>query len=332
MHSVPFYWKARKAWYINLEVDGKKTKRKLGNTKAEAFERYRTDFAQTSARDPAFLEIAEKWLKFNKKRYDQKQCSGLWLKRITGTIKRFITAHAGIRSSEVTPGLLYEWLEGRKPGYERTELATVKQCIRWAYEAGHLSNNPLEFLKLPTGKHETRDRVLTLADHRQLCRHASPALKRLLRVAWFTGSRPGELRGLKWSDLDAAGGRAVLDAHKTARKTGKPRVIYFPARVRRMLELLPRESEFVFLNTHGRPWTKDALVCAFRRLRKASKLQAVAYDYRHTWITRALMEGVDIATVAELAGHSDTAMVAKVYSHLDKQREHLSNAVDRVGA
>ena len=149
---------------------------------------------------------------------------------------------------------------------------------------------------------------------------------------WFTGSRPGELRGLKWSDLDAAGGRAVLDAHKTARKTGKPRVIYFPARVRRMLELLPRESEFVFLNTHGRPWTKDALVCAFRRLRKASKLQAVAYDYRHTWITRALMEGVDIATVAELAGHSDTAMVAKVYSHLDKQREHLSNAVDRVGA
>jgi hypothetical protein len=55
-----------------------------------------------------------------------------------------------------------------------------------------------------------------------------------------------------------------------------------------------------------------------------------AYLCRHGFGTRAILEGVDAATVAELMGHSSLEMIAKVYVHLADQHQHLREAVDRV--
>jgi site-specific recombinase XerD len=55
----------------------------------------------------------------------------------------------------------------------------------------------------------------------------------------------------------------------------------------------------------------------------------VAYAYRHSYATRALMNGTDLATVAELLGHGDLKMLGQHYGHLDKQKEHLKRAAAR---
>jgi site-specific recombinase XerD len=43
-----------------------------------------------------------------------------------------------------------------------------------------------------------------------------------------------------------------------------------------------------------------------------------------------VLNGVDLATLAELLGHKDLKMIAEHYGHLEQQPEHLLNAVAKV--
>ncbi|MBS0206937.1 MAG: tyrosine-type recombinase/integrase [Planctomycetes bacterium] len=55
--------------------------------------------------------------------------------------------------------------------------------------------------------------------------------------------------------------------------------------------------------------------------RQAPKL--CLYLFRHAWMTRMLMGGVDPITVSILAGHVDTSMLARQYQHLAHDADHL---------
>ena len=65
-----------------------------------------------------------------------------------------------------------------------------------------------------------------------------------------------------------------------------------------------------------------------RRLReKLPHLKGVvAYCYRHTFATEALVNGVGVAQVAELLGHTSTEMVSTHYGHLTEKVAHLREA------
>jgi integrase len=59
-------------------------------------------------------------------------------------------------------------------------------------------------------------------------------------------------------------------------------------------------------------------------------LKAIAYGYRHGFATDALANGVPDAQVAELLGHSGTAMLHKHYSHLTARSQVLREALGKV--
>jgi integrase len=56
----------------------------------------------------------------------------------------------------------------------------------------------------------------------------------------------------------------------------------------------------------------------------------VPYGYRHGLATDALASGVADAQVAELLGHSGTAMLHRHYSHLTARTQVLQAALGRV--
>jgi integrase len=56
----------------------------------------------------------------------------------------------------------------------------------------------------------------------------------------------------------------------------------------------------------------------------------VAYGLRHTFATDAMANGVPDAQVAELLGHSGTAMLHKHYAHLTARAKALREALGRV--
>jgi integrase len=56
----------------------------------------------------------------------------------------------------------------------------------------------------------------------------------------------------------------------------------------------------------------------------------IAYGYRHSFATDALAKGVPDTQVAELLGHSGTAMLHRHYSHLTARAKTLREALNRV--
>ena len=123
----------------------------------------------------------------------------------------------------------------------------------------------------------------------------------------------------------------VFKEHKTAKRTGKPRVIYLtPAMVeltRRLMEKYPEGPLFRGPRSK-RGFTRNGVRCRFRDLRQKLPHLAgvISYTMRHSFATQALVNGVGIAHVAELMGHVDTSMVSQHYAHLAGNVQHMREA------
>ena len=66
------------------------------------------------------------------------------------------------------------------------------------------------------------------------------------------------------------------------------------------------------------------------RLCREVGVKAIPYGYRHTFATDALAQGVPDAQVAQLLGHSSTAMLHKHYAHLGSKARAMADALKRV--
>ena len=114
----------------------------------------------------------------------------------------------------------------------------VFRLFSWATEQGLLTNNPLKGLKRE--KPETKRRCLTEAEYCSLLRGARRPFRLLLWALMETGARPSELRRLQWNE--AKENRFVIEKHKMAKKTGKPRVIFMTERLQRHIAQLKKRS------------------------------------------------------------------------------------------
>jgi integrase len=131
--------------------------------------------------------------------------------------------------------------------------------------------------------------------------------------------------------VDWTGATVVLRHHKTANK-GKCRVIYLTAEA---LGILQQQRErygsgHLFRGRGGRPFQKQSITNRMLRLQRRLGIKATAYGFRHSFATDALANGVPDAQVAELLGHSGTAMLHKHYSHLTARAKALRDALGRV--
>ena len=325
MANQPFYWKAKDAWYLWTWQNGKRVRVHLAKTKSEAIARWRL-MSDTSA-DPYFETVANQWLIRQVSRLKRREVSKAWVERIARTIKAFVSANKGLRCSSLTPNVATRWLGDCEASYEHSEVSTLKRILRWAVEEKLIPSSPLESMRLSKGKR--RMVILSIDEHRRLTRGSSPEFRSLLWFAWWTGCRPSELRSLEWSHISADCTYAKLTEHKNARKTSKPRVIYFPPNAVALLRR-NRGKGPVFLNAKSRLWTKNAVVCRMKRLKEKTGIDATAYAYRHSYVTRALERGVSVADVAELVGTS-IEIISRNYAHLELGKQRLLDLAKVVG-
>jgi integrase len=157
-------------------------------------------------------------------------------------------------------------------------------------------------------------------------------MRRLVIALKHTGARPCELSRLRWRDVDFARSVAVLAHHKSAKKTGKPRIIVLGAVVMKLLNWLrrgtsPDADAHVFLNSRGRPWTASSLSQTLDRLRQRGLNAGVFYGMRHRFATNAVKAGTNTRVLASLLGHARTNMLevytATVGSDLDLLQREL---------
>jgi len=239
---------------------------------------------------------------------------------------------------EVKPFHVTKWLDEhpRWIGGRRHAVIAVKRAFSWADQQGILSPSPVRTLKAERVKRRTRvltkseiDEILSAIRDRQF--------REFMQAMLETGCRPSEVARVTAANVDLAMGVWAFGDHKTAKKTRKPRVVYLtPAMVELSRKLIAEyPTGPLFRGPRGKAaFTRQNIRCRFRRLReKLPHLSHfVCYNVRHTFATNALVNGVGIAQVAELLGHSSTEMVSQVYGHLAGQIAHLREAAVRASS
>lgn len=217
---------------------------------------------------------------------------------------------------------------GNSPTTVRDTLAAVQTVFGWAVRHDLLTENPLQGYEKPRGR--TRNRIITPGEFQALLRHSDVRFRQVLLCLRLTGCRPVELRTLTWSWIDLENGFWILPDHKTItrQQEPRPRIIPLPPSVWNLCRYLARRphdpSDFVFLNRHGQPYTKDCFCRKMARVRDRAGIerkageQLVLYSARHTYATDAAGKVSDIE-LAELMGQTDTRTTRR-YVHLNALR------------
>lgn len=329
MPSEPFYWQEKDGWYLwTRTIENKRKRVFLAKKRKDAFTKWKSRSESHELGDASFSYVAREWLLRQKARCERREVSKEWLARVDRTVEAFSKANPSIKCSRITPTVALGWLDNPSVSYEQTQVSTLKQILKWAVDNRMIGSSPIAGLRLSKGKR--REVLITIEEHRRLVAASiSPRIRAILWFAWWTGSRPSELRSLTWQQLNDDCTRATLKEHKTAKQTDRPRIIYFPHLASVLLRKYRRPSGLVFLNSHGSPWTKDALVRVMDRLRKKTGLSPTPYAYRHSYITRALEQGHNTADVAELVGTS-IEVISRNYAHLDKSKQRLGDIAKSV--
>jgi integrase len=200
----------------------------------------------------------------------------------------------------------------------------IKTLFRWARDIGLLAINPMHG---KTGPWRIRDRArgLTPEEYHAIMGDSklNDYFKEVLEFLWRTGARPGEIAKIEARHLDAHKDIVRLQPteHKTGTKTGKQRELIMPpdlmARLRAYAVERPKGP--LLLGIRGRPWNQGLLSKTFSRTKKRLGLpdDSVLYLARHSFVTRVLNSGTDLALAAKLVGHANAEVIQRTYYHPD---------------
>lgn len=255
-----------------------------------------------------------------------------WYKGHIENFLKFLGDNSSIPATNLKPFHVSEWVDSNPTWgdtYKGGAIVAIKRVYNWAIELGYADINPIARLKKPQAKR--REIYMEPGDFTQILSRLCPSdpFRDLLEFVWYTGCRPQEVRHIEPRHVDMVHERIVFPAEESKGKRAK-RIIYLHGRaweITKRLLLEETSGGKLFKNNRGTPWTKYAICNRFHRISKAMGKRMFCYAARHGFGTRKLIQGHDHLTVAALMGHTDGSMLAKVYSHVDKDTEHLRRAL-----
>ncbi|MEB2314328.1 MAG: site-specific integrase [Polyangiaceae bacterium] len=152
---------------------------------------------------------------------------------------------------------------------------------------------------------------------------ASPQARLAFALAAYAGLRAGEVRGLRWGDVNL-GTRTIVVRRSITRKqeappkSGHERLVPIAEPLLALLsDAGPGKASVAVARTlHGKTWGEHGLLQAFHRAcRRAGLPQLRFHSLRHTFVTELLRRGAAAHAVKALAGHSSLAVTER-YAHV----------------
>jgi integrase len=154
----------------------------------------------------------------------------------------------------------------------------------------------------------------------------------MLRCYYHTGARTAELCSVRVGDFQRHTRQLLLGLHKRTRtmKVATARQIALNDAAHDIVDRLcrgrDRDAPIFVQPVHGRqrqpdrPWDRISIARRFRSVRRLAGVREhrSIYDFRHLWISEALMAGIDVLLVARMAGTS-LAQVERTYGHFRNQ-------------
>lgn len=232
---------------------------------------------------------------------------------------------------------------GKSPGTIKLARTILSAAMKCAVDAGLRKDNPVEKVKAP--RQVAHHFAIVDREHIPAFIEAAKAtpVGNELVFLLLTGLRTGELRGLRWSDLDldAATMRVTHQLRQVNRtdrrleppKDGEARTVHLTPQAVELLRQ-QRKSQAAARLAAGAAWHDDDITrdLVFRRpdgwnhgnevlsrwvdrIRDPLGLPTLrAHDLRHSYAVAALRSGVDIKTVQHNLGHKSATITLDIYA------------------
>ena len=330
----PYYLKSRKCWYIWIGKGASRRQVNLGKDKEAAEAKYHQLMADASLKrtmksDPGAIpvqKLLDEYLCWVEKH--RKPATFDWYRSYLVPFGRFIGKRLTVDELEHqhVHGFVEKFHATSKPNTIHGVIRTITRAFNWAIKRQILKQSPLVGIEKPrpTG----REMTISQADFDDLLLKATDQQERdLLEYLWETGTRAEEVVKIEARHVNLDNACIVLAASEG--KKSLARTIYLTDRSMAIVTRLCHQHPTgpIFLNSRGKPWNKDSMKCRFRKYNMPGLCATV---FRHSWVTRSLLAGIDPVTVGVLAGHKDLTMVAKRYSHLAKHPDYLKDQLTKL--
>jgi len=216
---------------------------------------------------------------------------------------------------------------GADPSTIRNALKPLQVIYRRAIEDADLAVNPCERLRLPAARGR-RERIASPTEAAAQIAALRTEDRALWGCAFYAGLRRGELRALKWDDVDLADGLIRVERSMSSYgEAGEPksragqRNVPIVAALRDLLIehklVTKRDSGLVFGSSATRPFTPTAVrkrsLTAWRR---AALNPIGLHECRHTFASLLIAAGVNAKSITAYLGHASIQTTFDLYGHL----------------
>jgi integrase len=203
-------------------------------------------------------------------------------------------------------------------------------AIRWGMRGDNPARHIERNVEVKRKRYMSADELARLTA--ALAAHPNKQLANIFRLLLLTGARRGEVRSMRWADIDLETGVWTKPASTT--KTKLDHVVPLSAPARQLLSEIyaaqrGARSEWVFPSSRGDGHVIE-LQLDWVRLCKAAKITGLrTHDLRHSFASQLASGGASLPLIGALLGHTNPNTTHR-YAHLfqDPQRA----AVERVGA
>ena len=292
----------------------------------------------------SYVSLADLWDSYTE--YKKSSLSPSTLAKDYKKIYRCINVHLPVKTLDKAVAIRDWLIANRSPLSAKKIMTQFCACCNWAVKSQLIDDNPFEGMasdiKLPKGDSqetdinpfsvEERDRIIQGFKENRYYAHYAP----LIEFLFITGCRPSEAVGLQWKHISKdftyiRFEQAVVISEsgltcKPGLKTQKKRIFPINNRLASFLKSIQPversgeakvfpspEGKWIDVQNLGRRAWKGILETLddveYRKL----------YQTRHTFITMALKNGVDVKDLAKMVGNSPEI----IYRHYAGQSREL---------
>lgn len=282
--------------------------------------------------NPLYSDILTAWLNEHKMRIMESTAYNYF--RAIPYVQQYFQ---GMHVKDIASEDIYEYVKCLKQSNlsitsTRLYCKVIQMSLNYAVKYHYIYYNPASDVSMP-GRSRAEVRPFLESEIPLLL--TTPGLKWVkdgIVIAYRTGMRPGEVYGLKWTDINfdqrfisvqrtisRANSKAILKSTKTAAGV---RRIDIDSKLIAHLRAMQTETDgdFVFAGTQRSRYAYRVPWNVSRLLKEMCKRVGIPprnfYSLRHTHATILLAHGVHPKIVQERLGHSSINITMEVYSHV----------------